>query len=247
MNLGHDPNSGDLPFLQHFNAWRSTNVLSDVPTIRELYLSPYMARAASVLLDSHTVRLYQDSLFIKRPGDGWTTFWIPLQDVPCPEDGGTGLHFVNGSHCDVVLPYWNGLPDSGHDEHDRLDVRYGGEEDGSTGGVNHHMLLEVGSVTVHNGWTLHCADGADINDIDRYALSITYVDGRAELREDVLSSPPRTARGDDDDDDVHGVTKKTSMTKDDKEDVWSIRSHPMVEGSGGSGSGSGSGSSSSGG
>ncbi|KAL3822195.1 hypothetical protein ACHAXA_008211 [Cyclostephanos tholiformis] len=118
------------------------------------------------------------------------TFWIPLQDVPRPEDGGTGLHFVDGSHCDVALPYWNGWPDSGHNEHDWLDVRYGGEEDGSTGGVNHHMPLEVGSVTVHNSWTLHCMDGADINNIDRYALSITYIDGRAELREDVLSLPP---------------------------------------------------------
>ena len=106
----------DLPFLQYFNTWRATD--SNTPTVRELCLSPYLAQAASILMDSPTVRLYQDSLFHKRAGDGWTpwhsdarmspfdtsrmiTFWIPLQNVPTPEGGGTGLHFVNYSHSDV--------------------------------------------------------------------------------------------------------------------------------------------------
>ncbi len=106
----------DLPFLQYFNTWRATD--SNTPTVRELCLSPYLAQAASILMDSPTVRLYQDSLFHKRAGDGWTpwhsdarmspfdtsrmiTFWIPLQNVPTPESGGTGLHFVNYSHSDV--------------------------------------------------------------------------------------------------------------------------------------------------
>jgi hypothetical protein len=250
--LGLDPSMGDLPFLQHFNAWRSPDASRDVPTVRGLCLSPYLGRAASMLLDSNTVRLYQDSLFHKRPGDGWTpwhsdarmapfdtsrmvSFWIPLQDVPSPEDGGTGLHFVDGSHSDVALPYWNGSPDTGNVEHDRLEIRYEGEANGM-GGVKHHMPLEVGDVTVHNGWTLHCADGADEDDIDRYALSITYVDGRAELRDDVLSSTTSQKTGCDDD----AATRKTNIAKDDKEDVWSFRSwvseveprtrfrHPMV-------------------
>lgn len=106
----------DLPFLQYFNTWRATD--SNTPTVRELCLSPYLAQAASILMDSPTVRLYQDSLFHKRTGDGWTpwhsdarmspfdtsrmiTFWIPLQNVPTPESGGTGLHYVNNSHSDV--------------------------------------------------------------------------------------------------------------------------------------------------
>lgn len=112
----------DLPFLQYFNTWRATD--SNTPTVRELCLSPYLAQAASILMDSPTVRLYQDSLFHKRAGDGWTpwhsdarmspfdtsrmiTFWIPLQNVPTPESGGTGLHFVNYSHSDVSSrPIW---------------------------------------------------------------------------------------------------------------------------------------------
>jgi len=225
-SLGIDPSSGDLPFLQHFNAWRAPDAANIVPTVRGLCLSPYLARAASILLDAPTVRLYQDSLFHKRAGDGWTpwhsdarmapfdtsrmiSFWIPLQRIPSPEDGGTGLLFVDGSHSDMALPYWNGADG---DEHGRLEDRYGGDD-----GVGHHMPLELGSVTVHNGWTLHCADAPDDDEDceDRYALSITYVDGRAELREGVLSSPPRTdeARADD-----------ATTAKDDREDVWSFRS-----------------------
>ena len=108
--------NGDLPFLQFFNTWRAKD--SNTPTVRELCLSSYMAQAASILMDSPTVKLYQDSLFHKRAGDGWTpwhsdsrmapfdtskmiTFWIPLQKVPTPENGGTGLLFVNYSHSDV--------------------------------------------------------------------------------------------------------------------------------------------------
>ncbi len=48
---------------------------------------------------------------------------------------------------------------------------------------------------MHNGWMLHCADAAAAGD-DRYALSITYVDGRAELREDVLAETTTAARDD---------------------------------------------------
>jgi hypothetical protein len=101
----------------------------------------------------------------------------------------------------MALPYWNGTDG---DEWGQLERRYGGggdnedeDEDINADGVEttHHMLLEVGSVTVHNGWTLHCADAAVAGD-DRYALSITYVDGRAELREDVLAETTTAARDD---------------------------------------------------
>jgi hypothetical protein len=64
--------ASDLPFMQHFNVWRNIN--ADAPMTRELCLSSYMAQSASILLDSPTVRLYQDSVFHKRPGDGWTPY-----------------------------------------------------------------------------------------------------------------------------------------------------------------------------
>ena len=65
------------------------------------------------------------------------------------------------------------------------------------------MPFDVGDITVHNGWTLHSADACDFIEEgqDRYAFSITYVDGRAEVREDILR------------DDGKG----------DREDVWSFR------------------------
>ena len=43
---------------------------------------------------------------------------------------------------------------------------------------------------------------------DRYALSIMFVDGRAEVQEDALSSSSSTS---------------AAVAKDDKEDVWSFR------------------------
>ena len=124
------------------------------------------------------------------------TFWIGLQHVPVPESGGTGLMFVDGSHNDFALPYWNGAEGK---EYNRLEERYANS-------VSHHMPLEVGDVTVHNGWTLHCAGAADILERDRYAIALTYVDGRAEVRDNILTDK-----------------KAASIVDGDKEDVWSFR------------------------
>ena len=94
-SLGIDT-SNDLPFLQHFNTWRASTINNSTSSGRKLCLSHYMAQTASILLNTPTVRLYQDSLFHKRVGDGPTpwhsdarmspfdtsnmiTFWIPLQ------------------------------------------------------------------------------------------------------------------------------------------------------------------------
>ncbi len=224
-SLGIDP-TADLPFLQHFNTWRKSSSDELVcPTVTELCLSPYLAQTASVLMDCSKVRLYQDSLFHKRPGDGWTpwhsdarmapfdtskmiTFWIPLQNVPSLENGGTGLIFVDGSHSDFALPYWNGVDGK---EYDRLEDRYNNGNFGDNGGVSDYMPLAVGDVTVHSGWTLHCAEAATFLEKkqDRYALAITFVDCRAEIREDLLT---RTSGN------------ISSSEKGDNEDVWSFKS-----------------------
>jgi len=133
------------------------------------------------------------------------TFWIPLDFVEGMEAGGTGLYFVDRSHGDFALPFWNGAPSESGEmegsggEYDRLDKRYG--EDC----VKHYMPMKVGDCTVHAGWTLHSAnannaveDGDDANGSsskssrrgggERHALAVTYVDALAEIREDAIGT-----------------------------------------------------------
>lgn len=217
---GNNGNNADIQiqFLQHFNIWQNPK---SCPTVSSFVTSPFLSNLASQLLDIPTVRLYQDSLFHKRFEDGPTpwhsdarmapfdtsnmiTFWIPLDDIPSIEDGGTGLLFVDKSHCDFALPFWNPIPkcddddtvvgsddisSHGYDVYGRLEERYGGDDS-----VKHYMPLTLGDCTVHAGWTLHCANGMmeyDYDDDsydthpqkDRYALAVTFVDGNAHVRE----------------------------------------------------------------
>ena len=224
------------PFLQFYNTWR------DIPSVKRLVTSPLLCQAACTILNlpiSDTgssdlkLRLYQDSVFIKRKNkDGITpwhidgrmmpfdssnviTFWIPLHSIPSIDDGGTGLLFINKSHSDFSLPYWNGRgteydaddddgDPTGYNAYDSLTTRYGiqnvGDDriiDNNPGVVGHHMPLDPGDCTIHNGWTMHCANGNKKNKNKnkntesassfqtRYAIAVSYVDSHAEVREDV--------------------------------------------------------------
>lgn len=231
------------PFLQFYNTWR------DLPSVKQLVTSPLLCQAACAMLNlpvsetmssqspSSTVklRLYQDSVFIKRKNkDGITpwhidgrmmpfdtshaiTFWIPLHPIPAIDEGGTGLLFINKSHSDFSLPYWNGRGTEYHDEeanssqnsygigynaYDHLTTRYGIENvgddriaDNNPGVIGHHMPLNIGDCTVHNGWTMHCANGNKKNMNKkphskgvlktRYAIAISYIDSHAEVRGDI--------------------------------------------------------------
>eukprot|EP00536_Pseudo-nitzschia_multiseries_P016059 jgi/Psemu1/220058/e_gw1.1012.21.1 len=190
--------TASLPFLQYFNTWRK------LPAVKDLAFD--LGKAASILLDVPTVRLYQDAVFWKRSQDGPTpwhadarmapfdtshmiTFWIPLQEVPSPENGGTALIFCSKSHADFALPYWNPLPD----ENNKIG------EDGKTTNISgwdcledrypkkvvDYMPMGLGDVTVHSGWTLHCSNGNQLEGSrDRVALAISFVDGAAEIRSD---------------------------------------------------------------
>jgi ectoine hydroxylase-related dioxygenase (phytanoyl-CoA dioxygenase family) len=203
-----------LPFLQYFNTWLK------IPEVRDLAFA--LGETASTLLDVPTVRLYQDAIFWKRVKDGPTpwhvdakmapfdtsnmiTFWIPLDKIPHPKDGGTALIFCSKSHVDFALPYWNPAPevnnvnnnnnnnnniimkDTTTSEWDRLDERYPSKD------VD-YMPMNLGDVTVHSGWTLHCSNGNDRKGShnDRIAIAITFVDGNAEIR-------PQGQKGDDED------------------------------------------------
>ena len=189
-----------IPFLQHFNTWQK------LPSVKQLVCGEALVKSAKELMNVQSVKLYQDSLFHKRAEDGPTpwhsdarmapfdtsnmiTFWIPLDYIPASDEGGTGLMFVNSSHSDFALPFWNqqdleGVQGGG--EYERLDMRYGGDN-----GIEDHMPMDVGDVSVHSGWTLHSAAGGVGpigNGADRYALAVTYVDDMAEVREDVIGS-----------------------------------------------------------
>mmetsp|Transcript_12949 Transcript_12949/g.23457 ORF Transcript_12949/g.23457 Transcript_12949/m.23457 type:complete len:444 (-) Transcript_12949:41-1372(-) len=204
----------NVPFLQFFNTWKSLG------SVKEVTRKSCLPHVAAQLMDVESVRLYQDSLFYKRQlTDGPTpwhsdarmapfdtsnmiTFWIPLQPIP---KHGTGLNFVDKSHSDFALPYWNHEEDI-EGEYSQLDVRYGGD-----GAVRHYMPLNMGDVTVHSGWTLHSANGATVEGVDRYALAITYVDARAEIRPDAASTL------------LENSNNAKSNGKGDNEDRWSFR------------------------
>lgn len=224
ISSGNEKGALSVPFLQYFNTWR------DLPNVKKFVTSQNgIADLARTLLDVPNIKLYQDSLFHKRYNDGSTpwhsdarmapfdtstmiTVWIPLQDIPCLKEGGTGLMFVDKSHSDFALPFWNRVPrgdigtaDDYEDlsggikftesrEFERLGERYSyGNGDN---GVKHYMPMKIGDCTVHAGWTLHSSAGVDFNCetmiknkkscTDRYALAVTYVDATAEIRQDAI-------------------------------------------------------------
>jgi ectoine hydroxylase-related dioxygenase (phytanoyl-CoA dioxygenase family) len=194
-----DVDEVSLPFLQYFNTWRTYPQVYDV--------AQALAETAAVIMDVRSVRLYQDAVFWKRVGDGPTpwhtdarmapfdtshmiTFWIPLQPVKQ-----SGLIFCSKSQADFALPYWNDVALSKGDTYspwNNLDERY------SALPCVHHMPMNVGDVTVHSGWTLHCANEAI--DENRIALAITFVDSRGPIRIDAVPN---------------------ANSKGDREDVWS--------------------------
>jgi ectoine hydroxylase-related dioxygenase (phytanoyl-CoA dioxygenase family) len=198
-----------IPFLQHFNIWRENN------DVKQFILSSSLARAAKILMDVQHVKLYQDSLFIKRKEDGPTpwhsdarmapfdtsnmiTFWIPLSYIPHPYSGGTALYFVDKSHSDFALPFWNRVPkgDIGGEDYDGYRVKYSESKEyerleeryNSEKGIKHYMPMNIGDCTVHSGWTLHSADDGSTmmeHQGDRYALAVTFVDAKAEIRDNL--------------------------------------------------------------
>ena len=183
--------SGSVPFLQCFNLWRSA------PAVFELLCSAEIAGTAAQLLGADRVRLYQDSLFLKRPGDGEThwhsdlamapldtndfvTVWLPLQPVPAPEQGGSGLLFASRSHRDVALPMWHGEP---HTPLDASDRGYAIESAGR---------LAVGDASWHHGWMLHSAAANEMKAPRRALAASFFADGARRLRK------PRRAVHDED-------------------------------------------------
>ena len=162
--------------------------------------SARLASIAAQLLNVHRVCLYQDCMFQKRPGDAPTdwhadlkmtpldtndfiTVWIALDDVPAHDDGGSGLHFIEGSHRDFALPYWH-WNELTNEDGPALDLTDRFEDKI----VEQDEPLLAGDCTWHHGWCLHSApDLFDDETKDRVAFTASYVaDGARLLDEHVL-------------------------------------------------------------
>ncbi|GMH56861.1 hypothetical protein TL16_g03626 [Triparma laevis f. inornata] len=164
-----------IPFLQYFNLHLTHS------SIKTLTSSPLLPTLASKLMSSKTLRLYQTSLFYKRKNDASTlwhsdlkmspfdtnkfvTFWIPLTEISKEST----LEFVDESHLDFALPFWNNANVD-------LSTRQGYDN-------IQQYALKLGDLTAHNGWTLHSAP-PNFDSKDRLALTVSYVDGEARVRE----------------------------------------------------------------
>ncbi|KAG2450445.1 hypothetical protein HYH02_004947 [Chlamydomonas schloesseri] len=170
--------SDPLGFLQFFNLHRSNE------TVARVALGQELAAVAAQLLGVRRVRVYQDSLFLKEPGFAETnwhsdlrmapfdtnqlvTAWIPLRPVrgarssngsKSPPD--SGLMFAAGSHRDFALPFWHDM-----DGRDLSDRGYVMKDCGP---------MEMGDVSWHHGWVLHCAAPQPLGTPPRLALSVAF-------------------------------------------------------------------------
>lgn len=168
----HGPNRrrGDVPFEQLFNLW------AYCAAARAVAGSERLAATAAALLGCERVRLYQDTLLLKRRGHGPThwhsdlhmapldtnsfvTCWIALTPVPRRSEGGSSLTFASGSHRDCAHLFWADEP-TAPVERSRYRLRS-------------HAPHAPGDATWHHGWILHTAppNGAQA---DRWAFAVTF-------------------------------------------------------------------------
>lgn len=206
-----------LPFLQYFNTWRSidqvrtlaedlapaASVLLNVESVRLYQDAIFWKRAGdgptpwyvcnlllaysslvpslSLTLNSQYPPRHVDARMAPFDSPHLVTFWIPLHDVTA-----TGLVFSSATHADYALPYWHPVINQDHpdSEWNQLKERYPDR-------LVDYMPMRLGDVTVHAGWTLHCADAAA--EEDRLALAITLVDARAPVREDAMATPTKSS------------------------------------------------------
>ncbi|PWW03195.1 ectoine hydroxylase-related dioxygenase (phytanoyl-CoA dioxygenase family) [Paenibacillus cellulosilyticus] len=134
-----------------------TNLWSKSMVVRKFVLAKRFARIASDLLDANGVRLRADTAIFKEPGGGPTPMhqdqmswsletdkvigmWMPLIDLT--EDIGS-MTFYSGTH------KWGDI--SRLSTQEVLKKMKSGVKEVNYG------VLELGDVTIHNGWTMHSA------------------------------------------------------------------------------------------
>jgi len=176
---GEAENRSNKPFVRVHNLWQRDE------QARRFVMSSKFAKVAADLLGVPSVRLFQDSIFIKQPGDGispwhrdqdvvpldtdkFVTFWIPLNNATA--NSGT-LFFASGSH------FGTGMMED--------------EDVWSMYDVARPVDLSMGDATAHLGWTLHAA-GPNQTQKPREAIQLIYfADGSK------LTSDPTLEYGDD--------------------------------------------------
>ena len=186
----HDPAAGvaledkDLygkAFIQLGNLWQHD------AQVKELVFCKRLARLASELIGTASVRLYHDQSLYKEPSGGITpwhvdqqywpmdssksvTAWIPLQSTPL-EMG--PLCFGRGSHLKYIA----------------RDVKISDESERIIAqAIKKEKIIEIqepyalGDVSFHSGWTLHRA-GGNATEQPRKVHTVIYMDEQMRLRE----------------------------------------------------------------
>ena len=168
-------------FIQLGNVWQYD------AQVKELVFCKRLARLASELIGTPSVRLYHDQSLYKEPSGGITpwhvdqqywpmdssksvTAWIPLQSTPM-EMG--PLCFGRGSHL----------------KHIARDVKISDESERTIAqAIKKENIIEIqepyalGAVSFHSGWTLHRA-GGNTTERPRKAHTVIYMDGQMRLKE----------------------------------------------------------------
>lgn len=160
-----------LPFVQIHNPHKRH------AAARRLALSPVLLATAATLLGVASVKLYQDSLFWKQPGndatawhaDLWTvpistkhfvTVWLPLHRVDVSD---SPLLYQSGTHSDLGSE----LGDEGAVDLESVPAPHLPHAD-------HHCPLETGDATWHHGLTVHGAAPMNKGTSDRLAYTAAY-------------------------------------------------------------------------
>ena len=185
----HDPAAGvaledkDLygkAFIQLGNLWQYD------AQVKELVFCKRLARLASELIGTPSIRLYHDQALYKEPSGGITpwhvdqqywpmdssksvTAWIPLQSTP----------LAMGPLC---------FGRSSHLKHIARDVKISDESERIiTQTIKKEKIVEIqesyalGDVSFHSGWTLHRA-GVNTTGQTRKAHTVIYMDGQMRLK-----------------------------------------------------------------
>lgn len=168
-------------FLQVMNLWTQDEA------VRELVLSPRLARIAAMLMEVDGVRLYHDQALYKEAGGGYTpwhadqyywplatpkciTAWIPLQETPL-EMG--ALEFSARSH---LLKIGRDQPIS--DDSEAL------IEQALADSTCEQIIepYEFSEVSFHAGWCFHRA-APNTTNTPRQVMCIIYMDSMMRLKE----------------------------------------------------------------